>query len=1681
MAGWNPVRPLENPESAYRNRLHENFYMGSSLFTFSSETTMAAIGTNSPKLNNNSMGGNEMLNKRFMSLVSVFSICTSMLISVSPTTQAAEQAVTQPATYDTILPKVSTAPKKVIVLDVNIDKSAHDWAANDALLAISVIQGLVNRSSDTKIYVVGYQFEHLWDPPSVDRTVLNIPSYFDVPKEYAQLDRTKKYPALSYLLENYSSYIKGKIMIPNLSGDSSYQQGALCAGITASGIEDTITVTPRLDAYLQSEGYNFTQKADLTAMTSDQAFDWSYSNYFRPETNRKVVGTTTTGSVFGRGANDMASGIFDYWVANKVFVFNASQSKFPTILNKTNYPQGTPVIGMTGDEETMIKPIQTLGYPYIMAYDWNYSVKSSFASDFNNIRKPSTPYAYPAGPNDVYITNLVTDGDNVGAPFNYHIADKVFSEHQGEVSIGWTYNPLLLDIDPKMTEFMSKYYPDMYENVVGTQDDLGGGFHLSNVPEGYRNFFANVKRLTDGMGFYSFNEISRSDVLTYAAQLNPYHLFGGYGDDAYDYTYNASTQSFIHGTDIKYDRNPSVQVDSIRSKVAASAAGPIFLSVNANSGRIGTLTGRDEYNWGDQPNRIYQMQQNLLNNPQGKTYHFVTPKEFAATWKAWKGYIPASQGAAPAPEQTPSDWMPPMPLPRSGWTITASNNGANVNKMKDLALDSKWSTNAVQTPGQYVQIDLGSAQTFNKLTMEVTNSIGDYPSAYSVYVSNDGINWGAPVASGTGNNEYTLITFEKTTSRYVKIVQTGTNSAHYWSIHELNLYNFDGEMLTPKPNASINLNTNTFSKIEAEDFISKSESIVVQNAPDGGSSLGGLTNNSYTVYKNVDFGMTASGFSARVSADANSGGTIEVRLDSPTGTLAGTLNVNPTGGSSTYQTLSSAVTNITGIHDVYLVFKTAKSNVGNLDWFKFIFRSALGQIEAEDYDSKSGSFSTESNTPDTGGGQNIGNVKNGYYLAYNSINFDSGVSEFNVRVSADQFAGGTIEVRLDSPTGTLAGALDVSDTGGWSKYQTLSTPIINVTGVHDVYLVFKTSKQYVCNVNWFKFNVLPSSIKTITNITAPAPVTGVVNGTAKTAEALGLPSTVQLITDTGNVTATVAWDVEASSYDPSQKTQQIFTVSGTVTLPSGVANPNNVALTTSISVTVLPVRSAFNQIEAENYDSKSGNFITENNTPDTGGGQDMGNVKDGYYLVYKNLYFANGALEFNARVSADQFAGGTIEVRLDSPTGTLAGSLTVSDTGGWSNYKTLSTPITNATGFHDLYLVFKTTKQYVCNLNWFKFSRAALSSNADLRALSLSSGELSPAFNTGITSYTANVPNSVSSIVMTASVDDMNSTVSVNGQNVTTGQASAPINLNEGSNVIGVVVTAPDLTTKTYTVTVNRQNAVPVTVLSGASTVVAGQPLVMSVGLSNISQSVYPSVYGQDLTLHYDPLNLQFNSVTSLKEGFQVIDQKETAPGQLRIVAASMGANVPAQGDLLAIQFTAKSVTQATNTTISVDHVVIANGQGNELQVGRASRDIQITVPTVPVDKSLLNMAIASAQAMYDAGVEGDGDGQYAIGSKAQLQSAIDAAKAAVNDSNATQQQVDIAKAALEAAMQVFTSKKIIADVNGGGVSIGDLAVVAAAYGKQQGQVGWNEKADVNHDGKVDIEDLAIVAKAILQ
>jgi len=71
--------------------------------------------------------------------------------------------------------------------------------------------------------------------------------------------------------------------------------------------------------------------------------------------------------------------------------------------------------------------------------------------------------------------------------------------------------------------------------------------------------------------------------------------------------------------------------------------------------------------------------------------------------------------------------------------------------------------------------------------------------------------------------------------------------------------------------------------------------------------------------------------------------------------------------------------------------------------------------------------------------------------------------------------------------------------------------------------------------------------------------------------------------------------------------------------------------------------------------------------------------------------------------------------------------------------------------------------------------------------------------------YTTTVPNSETSVKITAITQDATSTIKVNGIIVASGTSSASIPLNVGANVINTVVTAQDgITTKTYSIKFTR-------------------------------------------------------------------------------------------------------------------------------------------------------------------------------------------------------------------------------------------------------------------------------------
>ncbi|QNU67700.1 glycoside hydrolase family 11 protein [Ruminiclostridium herbifermentans] len=128
-------------------------------------------------------------------------------------------------------------------------------------------------------------------------------------------------------------------------------------------------------------------------------------------------------------------------------------------------------------------------------------------------------------------------------------------------------------------------------------------------------------------------------------------------------------------------------------------------------------------------------------------------------------------------------------------------------------------------------------------------------------------------------------------------------------------------------------------------------------------------------------------------------------------------------------------------------------------------------------------------------------------------------------------------------------------------------------------------------------------------------------------------------------------------------------------------------------------RSAFSAIDSSSYNDTNSTTVRKIGT-DSGNG--VGYIENGNYLVYKNVDFGTGAASFKAHVANGNNTSTTIQLRTGSSTGTIIGSLTVPNTGGWDTYKDLSTTVSGVSGVKDLYLCFNGP----VNVGTFSFSKS---------------------------------------------------------------------------------------------------------------------------------------------------------------------------------------------------------------------------------------------------------------------------------------------------------------------------------------------------------------------------------------
>lgn len=398
---------------------------------------------------------------------------------------------------------------------------------------------------------------------------------------------------------------------------------------------------------------------------------------------------------------------------------------------------------------------------------------------------------------------------------------------------------------------------------------------------------------------------------------------------------------------------------------------------------------------------------------------------------ALAGCLAVAAGVVPALVISPSAAAAETALNRTVWVATANTNSASADAPAnaiDSSTSTRFSSDADAAPGMWLQLDMGTAQTFDQLTMDSGGYTGDYARAYTVAVSNDGTTF-TTVTSQTGASSPETAAFTAQTARYVRITLTAGSPANWWSIVDLNLYTSGsgggGGGGTPPPTGgSLGPNVYVFSPSMAQSAIQNTlNSIANQQA---GNQFG--TQRYALLFEPGTYGSAASplifsvGFYTSVAGlgrspnDVVINGTVDVYNQCSGSTCNATTNF--------WRSLTNLTVNVTGMTGCY-----------NGDDFWAVSQAAPmrrvhinGNLSLMDYctgspDWASGGFIADSEF--TGG--TVTNGSQQQFLTRNS-NLDG----WSNSVWNQVFCGDN-----GAPPQTFAG--NSGDSGGPSSYTTLAT------------------------------------------------------------------------------------------------------------------------------------------------------------------------------------------------------------------------------------------------------------------------------------------------------------------------------------------------------------------------------------------------------------------------------------------------------------------------------------------------------------------------------------------------------------------------------------------------------------------------------------------------------------------
>ena len=215
--------------------------------------------------------------------------------------------------------------------------------------------------------------------------------------------------------------------------------------------------------------------------------------------------------------------------------------------------------------------------------------------------------------------------------------------------------------------------------------------------------------------------------------------------------------------------------------------------------------------------------------------------------------------------------------------------------------------------------------------------------------------------------------------------------------------------------------------------------------------LAGFSENDFFLMKDVNFEKGLK--SITIEARAEDDGIIEVRKDSLSGELIGTIEFRDTDDS--YKPFEGEMANIEGMQKIYFVGKKGKCNIDN--WRAAPRNtdgplpvpgekiSPYGYIEAElDFPGENAEIIEDT-------WNKVVSIKENGYISVQKVNFKYGLSSIVIFAKADEPAA--VEIREGAVDGELLGVIKLDKSEG--EYEYYSTKAPNTEGIHNLFFVCK--------------------------------------------------------------------------------------------------------------------------------------------------------------------------------------------------------------------------------------------------------------------------------------------------------------------------------------------------------------------------------------------------------------------------------------------------------------------------------------------------------------------------------------------------------------------------------------------------------------------------------------------------